>query len=365
MNVIRKLCAFFCAAAAFLCFSVSPVPAFPGINSQLPDVSGQYVYYRDYSFQYEAYIGFLYYDEGTYAMRYFSPAQPLSGIGSGGGQTTSVPNSIELLFTVNTGVNYTDMTGEKFITTLSSSDTEIVNYMHDLVYELSARRRQLYEVPVAEPVEVRDEFLQFGGSVLMTYSSAVPVFGLQSIKAADGALLFELVSVGALASSDDTSFSDFKGFPVPLVDKERNFRTQQAEPSIQVRFNSQQVLLDPQWSQAADNMFMLGDAALLVMSDFSATGDISEIFDVYSRNFCLGSTGTYSDWRNRVVTRTEDSLSVEILYYMPESNAVSRDFKILHKKADGSWNVLSLTVFDNAYKANRHYFDVLLESYQP
>ena len=159
--------------------------------------------------------------------------------------------------------------------------------------------------------------------------------------------------------------SDFKGFPVPLVDKERNFRTQQTEPSVPIRFNSQQVLLDPQWSQAADNMFMLGDAALLVMSDFSATGDISEIFDVYSRNFCLGSTGTYSDWRNRVVTRTEDSLSVEILYYMPESNAVSRDFKILHKKADGSWNVLSLTVFDNAYKANRHYFDVLLESYQP
>ena len=48
--------------------ALTPVAAFPGIQSYLKDESGQYVYYRDYTFPYEAYVGFLHYDEGTYGM---------------------------------------------------------------------------------------------------------------------------------------------------------------------------------------------------------------------------------------------------------------------------------------------------------
>jgi len=39
----------------------------------LPDASGEYVYYRDSSFNRESYIGFLYYDDSTYEARYYAP----------------------------------------------------------------------------------------------------------------------------------------------------------------------------------------------------------------------------------------------------------------------------------------------------
>lgn len=350
--------------------------AFPGIQNYLKDESGQYVYYRDYTFPYEAYVGFLHYDEGTYGMRFYAPNQPLEGVSLEAAQTNAgtkggivgVPKSIEVLFTVNTETTVTEMTGERFLTNISGSDTEIVNYLHDLVYEFSARRRKLSDPVVTKEVSSREDFYQFGGKVTINYSCEVPIFNIKEIIDANGTPAFELVTVGALANSSDNSFFDFTGFPAPMQDKPRNFTSTEKKPSEKVQYKSQEIKLDDQWSQVAENMFMLGDVAMLVMSEFQPanpdSADTTAILDAFSRNLSLGTTGTYTDWGNRKIDRSKNKLEVNIRTYIPEDNAVSQNFKFATKNKDGNYSIMNLTIFDKAYKANRKYFDAVVNSYK-
>ena len=348
------------------CFLVSfPLIAFPGINAYCPNASGQYVYYRDYSFDFEAYVGFLCYDEGTYAMRFFAPQYPMENAPVRAGKATGFPKSIDILFTVNPDIQHTELTGERFLSIIESSDTEIVNYMHDLVYEFSARRRAAGQV--TETLQVQDDFDQFGGTVTMEYSFDVPIFNLKQICSKDGNPIFQMITAGALVSSSDTSFSSFEGFPAPLKDIQRKFTSKHKKSNTEIKYNDQSILLDDQWSQAADNMFFLGDVAVLVMSDFPASKDSSteSILDSFSRVLSLGTQNSYAVWNNRKIEKTKKSLSVEISYFLPKENAVSRDFKIITKNQKSeSFSVISLTVFDNAYKTNKEYFDSILKSYK-
>ena len=58
----------------FMIFSLNCLFALPGVQQLLPDQSGQFVYYRDSSFDRESYVGIIYFDEATYGLRYFAPA---------------------------------------------------------------------------------------------------------------------------------------------------------------------------------------------------------------------------------------------------------------------------------------------------
>lgn len=357
--------------------AVTPAAAFPGIQSYLKDESGQYVYYRDYTFPYEAYVGFLHYDEGTYGMRFYAPNQPLEGVSQAAAQAgvatkggmVGAPKSVEVLFTVNTESNVTEMTGEKFLTNITGNDTEIVNYLHDLVYEFSARRRKLADPVVTKEASSREDFSQFGGTVTMKYSFDIPIFNLKEIIGADGAPSFQLATVGALASSADNSFFEFTGFPAPMQDKARNFTSTQKKPSQKVRYQSQEIKLDHQWTQAAENMYLLGDVAMVAMTEFQpseqvATAGTTAILDAFCRNLSLGTTGSYTDWGNRKIQRSKNSLEVSLRTHIPEDNAVSQNFKFITKNKAGGYSIMTLTIFDRAYKDNRKYFDAIVKSYK-
>lgn len=372
-----KKTAVFIFSLVMMMVAVPTVMAFPGIQSYLRDESGQYVYYRDYTFNYEAYVGFLHYDEGTYGMRFYAPNQPIEGVSLDAAQMNSgtrgglvgVPKSIDILFTVNTDIEVTEMTGEKFLTSISNSDTDIVNYLHDLVYEFSARRRKLADPVVTKETSSREDFPQFGGKVTMKYSFDIPIFNLREIIGVDGTPVFEVVTVGALASSSDNSFSEFKGFPAPMQDKNRNFTSTEKKPSEKIGYESQEIKLDDQWTQAAENMFLLGDVAILVMSEFNpaeqtvAAGN-QAILDAFCRNLSLGSTGSYTDWGNRKLERKKNQVRVSLRTHLPQDEAVSQNFKFITKNKDGKYSLMTLTVFDKAYKANRKYFDAIIKSYK-
>lgn len=360
-----------------LVVAITPASAFPGIQSYLKDESGQYVYYRDYTFPYEAYVGFLHYDEGTYGMRFYAPSQPLEGAsfeaaqrnaGAKGG-VVGVPKSVELLFTVNTETNVTEMTGEKFLTSISGSDTDIVNYLHDLIYEFSARRRKLADPVVTKAVSSREDFPQFGGPVTMKYDFDIPIFNLQEIIDANGMPAFQVATVGMLASSSDNSFFEFTGFPAPMQDKPRNFISTEKKPSKKIRFESQEIKLDDQWTQAAENMYLLGDVAMVAMTEFQPSEQVAAagsaaILDAFCRTLSLGSTGSYTDWGNRKIKRGRNELEVSIRTHLPEDNSVSQNFKFITKNKAGGYSILTLTVFDRAYKDNRSYFDAIVKSYK-
>ena len=351
--------------------------AFPGIQSYLKDDSGQYVYYRDYTFPYEAYVGFLHYDEGTYGMRFYAPSQPLEGISLAAAQAgvatkggmVGAPKSVEILFTVNTEADVTEMTGERFLTNITGSDTEIVNYLHDLIYEFSARRRKLSDPVVTKEVSSREDFSQFGGKVTMRYDFDIPIFNLKEIIDIDGKPALQVATVGALTSSADNSFFEFTGFPAPMQDKPRSFTSTEKKPNKKIELESQEIKLDSQWTQAAENMYLLGDVAMIMFSEFQpaeqvAAAGTTTILDAFCRNLSLGTTGSYTDWGNRKIDRSKNKLEVNIRTYMPQEGAVSQNFKFVTKNKACGYSIMSLTIFDNAYKANRSYFDAIVKSYK-
>lgn len=344
--------------------------AFPGIQSYLKDDSGQYVYYRDYTFPYEAYVGILHYDEGTYGMRFYAPNQPLEGVSpSSNGQVVGAPKAVEILFTLNTERDVTEITGERFLTNITGSDTEIVNYLHDLIYEFSARRRKLTDSVVKSEVSSREDFSQFGGKVTMKYSFDIPIFNLKEIIDVDGKPAFQVTTVGALTSSSDNSFFEFTGFPAPMQDKPRSFTSTEKKPNKKIEVGSQEIKLDSQWTQAAENMYLLGDVAMIVFSEFQPTEQVAAagsqaIFDALCRNLSLGTTGTYTDWGNRKVKEGKNELEITIRNHIPQDQAVSQNFKFVTKNKAGSYSIMTLTIFDNAYKANRKYFDAIVKSYK-
>ena len=296
----------------------------------------------------------------------FEAAQRNAGAKGG---VVGVPKSVELLFTVNTETNVTEMTGEKFLTSISGSDTDIVNYLHDLIYEFSARRRKLADPVVTKAASSREDFPQFGGPVTMKYDFDIPIFNLQEIIDADGMPAFQVATVGMLASSSDNSFFEFTGFPAPMQDKPRSFISTEKKPSKKIRFESQEIKLDDQWTQAAENMYLLGDVAMVAMTEFQPSEQVAAagsaaILDAFCRTLSLGSTGSYTDWGNRKIKRGRNELEVSIRTHLPEDNAVSQNFKFITKNKAGGYSILTLTIFDRAYKDNRSYFDAIVKSYK-
>ena len=128
------------AAAIFICsaFYLASVYAVPGVKDFLPTESGQYVYYRDSTFPQPAYIGFLQYDEGNYAIRCYAP------------EAASGSKEITLFFTLDTAKDSVLMTGEKIEQVLQPEDAPTVNYLHDLFYEFAANRKKVTPEKLAE-----------------------------------------------------------------------------------------------------------------------------------------------------------------------------------------------------------------------
>lgn len=182
--------------------------AFPGIQSLFPTSSGQYVYYRDYSFPKETYIGFLQYDEGTYAIRYF----------------TQVPENgtlpiIEMYLTLDTDVDYVDITGEKIVSPVTQNDVELMNYLHDLLYEFASRRKKINDADFLNTVTSSEDFMQFGGMVTIDWDFYIPIFNLNRMISEEGDILFEAVTMGTLKDNNDQSFVSFSGIEnIPIID---------------------------------------------------------------------------------------------------------------------------------------------------
>ena len=181
--------------------------ALPGFTPFIPDSAGEYVYYRDSSFTRESYIGILAYDDATIQIRYFAPKD----------DTAMLPaKEIAILITVDPKADFWNMTGEKIISTIlpDTDDTDIVNYLHDLLYEFSARRISAAAVE-SDKLILDQDFEQFGGKVAMTFDARVPLFNIRSIADEKGNKVFDCVTIGTIKSSEDKSFEAFKGFAVP------------------------------------------------------------------------------------------------------------------------------------------------------
>ena len=350
--IMKKIITFF---VCLLNFSV--LFCLPGVKSEIKDLSGQYVYYKDSSFERESYFGILYYDEGTYCLRYYAPSYKT-------GKTTFPRKDIQILFSLNTEVKYVELIGEKIITSVTPEDTHLINYLHDLLYELTARRQKAGKI--TNKTSVPQVYEQFGGNVTINFDPLIPIFNIKDISMPDNSTPFKIVTAGQLLSSSDKSFSDFSGFPTKITDKKHNLKIKNVNKNeFSYKKNdkiTQKIVLDSLWKQNAENLFTLDNNAVLAL-DVIETNEINNTINSLSRKFILGTDYSYPNYDLLKIREINNTHFFSNTYFNTLSNTYTIDYKILTQIDNKHLGILTLSVFYGAHKGNQKYFENILSEY--
>lgn len=333
---------FFTSFIVLLFFSVIPFRAFalPGITDYLPTEAGQYVYYKDYTFKNDTYIGFLQYDDATFSARFFSPASESGTI------------NVLIVFTVDSAKDKLELTGENIIQADGTIDVSTeVNYLHDLLYELTARRKKISAQDLKNNYRNTDIYWQFGGEVTLIWDNKIPIFNLAKIQNASGDILLQAVCLNAITSSDDKGFENFAGFPaLPQQPKKSKFN---------------QKKLDKQWKAASENMWLLNSDALVFTSESELLLDFfnDKLFsfdDYFSRAYLLSSESNYGYLPLAEVKHINGSLVVSSMQYNIQTKKWTKDIKIIRNKEGSKYQISGITVFYDYYKKYSAYFDTIV-----
>ena len=358
MKKITKLL----SISIFMLFS-SFAFAIPWITDFLPTNSGSYVYYQDFTYPSETYIGFLLYDANTYALRYVSPKAQNSA------------KSICLYVTVDPNKNGIELTGEHIEGEISQNDVETLNYLHDLLYELASRRKEQNGKNFSNSVKSIENFSQFGGEVIMKYSAFVPFFNLVEISASQNNEVFtpennqtekkllSLAYIGSLVNENDTSFTDFNGLP--------NFPSVQANQSEKIKsplFKQKQDLgnfsfkIDKNWLSLSENTWSLGEKSILnTFSIQFADATVGQSDFVMSVMLCP-EKNIFPNFSQLETKRGENFLHFSLPTFSTETGKIVRNLTGLFNLNEKEIQVVSITVDEVVYQTNRKYFDAILNS---
>ena len=348
-----------CSSVLFILLFCSGLFALPGIDEWMPTASGEYVYYRDYTFTDESYIGFLQYDAGTYAVRYYS-------LGNTSDKKNPIPpKDIQILLTMKKDSAFVELTGEKIIGELGADDVDIVNYLHDLVYEFNARRKKMNGKDFSKSLVSTEIYEQFGGEVTMTYKGYIPLYSLDAIRNEKGDLLFQAVTIGTLLDSSDTSFADFAGF--------KNLTSLK-------RVADKKANLDEFWKTNDNIVYSINNKALYMVNTFTFEESYFSnlpysLEDYFIRNFLTSTEGDYiylpfvSIQKEKgerkpyllltsTIMRTEESMRIT-----KTKDAFQKDFKVLIRENENSYWLCTLTMENDYYNLNKSYFDNYLKTF--
>ena len=340
-----------CGVAAF---------ALPGFTPFVPDTFGEYVYYRDYSFARESYIGLLNYDDTSYQIRYYAPASR---------ELAAPEKTIALLFSVNPDSDFMDMTGEKIISELdpNGNDVDILNYLHDILYEFSSRRIKLFELG-AEPVNSTQDYEQFGGKTTICFDSLVPLFNIKSITGDDGTVILSCITFGRILNAEDTSFEDFKGL-VPAKPYHAPTKTKiKGKAKKYTTAEGQSITLDSNWEQPMDNCWVYGDDAFLTIATVPVYFEDADVNDLYVlRRITESTDGSYNDFETMELKKDAKKHLTKILVKssQPQNGKVVYIIKELtNDTSKKQHSYVSLATFEDSYLEKSSYYTKLLKSFK-
>ena len=342
-----------------LCVTVSAF-TLPGFTPFVPDTAGEYVYYRDYSFNRESYIGILNYDDTSYQIRYYAPAD----------RDLVLPETnLAILFSLNPESNFFDMTGEKIITDVDpyGDDVDILNYLHDLLYEFSSRRIKLDDLEGTE-IFTTQEFEQFGGKVTMCFDSMIPLFNLKQILGANNELIFNCITFGRILDGEDTTFEDFKGL-VPAQEYHAPTKTKIKGKSVKYKLeDGQQITLDSNWTQEMENCWMYGEEAFVTIASIPKYFEDQSLNDLFIMRRILESTGgSYTDIETAEFKFDVKKYTIRIIAKssQPENNRVVYVIKQITTDPSKEINsYLSLAAYEDSYLDKSSYYTKLLKSFK-
>lgn len=347
---------FLIALAAF-CFLI-PAFALPGFTPYVPDLAGEWVFYKDNTFERESYIGLLSYDEATYQMKYYAPRSK---------ETMEGEKEIAILFSIDPESGYLDMNGERIITDVdpNSNDVDILNYLHDLLYEFSSRRIKIDDLTDKE-YSVSQEYEQFGGKVIFTFDSVIPLFNIKSIKGIDGTVLLNCCTFGRILSAEDKTFENFKGiekgkpYHAPGKDKSK------AKSKKFTTEDNQTITLDTSWTQAMDNAWTYGNEAFLTIATIPTYYEDKNVNNTFILRRVLESVdGSYTNFEDIEILRDTKTNTYKITskIYQPENNQIIYAIKqIVSNSGKNTNSYLSLSVYEDSYLEKSNYYSKILKT---
>lgn len=337
------------------------------LSSFPPSLSGDYAVYRDYSWKAPTWVGFLYYDESTYGAVAVTP---------------STGARVKVLFSVETVDGKMILTGQNVVSKVTPDDVVTVNYLMSLLPEiwgwrslpdrspakaasdarLSGRSQRSERSPLLPPtVSVSANLPDFGGDVTLTWAPEIPVFNLAGVNAAGGKPVLELARIGRIRSGGEDAFFGF--LPTPDAKSGVSFALPASRKAETRTVDGVKLALDGQWTMVADNTFFLGDAAVIIVDTLDiALMQIPAVNLPLSmvRLFSLSSDFSWSYPGEMAVSGSRRSFRVTNLFYDVKTGAANRDIKECRLREDGKkCVVVSLSVSETAYRANKSYFDAL------
>ncbi len=335
--------------------------ALPGFTPFVPDIAGEYVYYRDYSFARESYIGILNYDDQTYQIRYYAPVSR---------ETVSPEKEIAIAFSLNPDSDFFDMTGEKIISDFdyySEDDIDILNYLHDILYEFSSRRIKLFELKEKEITSVQ-EYDQFGGNVSICFDSLIPLFNIKTIKLTDGTPVLSCITFGRIIDGEDTSFSDFKGLvaakpyhapsKTKIKGKSKKFTTS----------DGQTITLDSNWEQPMENCWMFGEEAFLTIASIPVYFEDNAVNNLFVlRRICESTDGSYIDFETMELSIDNKKHLTKIVAKSSQAQNNQVVYVIKELTTDPSKEInsyISLAAYEDSYLEKSSYYSKILKTFK-
>lgn len=342
--------------------------AMPGFSSFIQDQAGEFVYYRDYTFERESYVGFLEYDSYTYQLRYYAPA------------SNNLPEkTIATLVTLDLVKNHIDFTGEKIIAAdyNNPEDVDIINYLHDLIYEFSKRRSQLFEVKPSMDGYVNfdtmktnglyqnDYYAQFGGDITIVYDCVIPFFNIKRIEDTKGKPIFECVELGQIKNSEETIFDNYKPLP-PKIKIKQNSKKMKGVKPVEFSINNQQIIVDNTWEEKLDYMWVQGEDAILTLMTYNTNNNNDSYYIQYFliRSFLECKDNNFIDYTTCDVIFTDKGFKLYSETYAPNTKKVYYTVKFITLNKDMNYDYLSFAATRGAYQIKQSYYDKILKTYK-
>ncbi|UTC61950.1 hypothetical protein E4O05_10535 [Treponema sp. OMZ 787] len=332
---------FFLLTAAAFSFAAEEKPAWEGTES------GDYVIYRDLSWKEPAWAGFLYYNDNEIGSFLYT---------SNGKIFAKVLFSGEILdgdFVI---------TGQNNISGINTDPayTYAVNYLMGMLPKLySWKSQNLIESLVIKTGSKTVNEEQFGGESEVKFQSYIPLFHVKEILDSGKKKAFELVEMGK--TMDEKTFFEFtpneetKQLETKFVLNPKAKKEQRTVDGIKLS-------LDSQWKQIADNAFLMGNEAFLNVNtiDLKKTPDIKgREADFLIKYFSSSGKASKVLAKNTEVTGSKQKFKIINKVYDLETKSTKHDIKLVIKKENSKYTVVSLTVDKASYQKYKEYFDGL------
>lgn len=354
--IMKTTKSIFLAVIASLAINFS-IFAIPGVEQPIQDQSGQFVYYKDSTFDRESYIGIIFFDDSTYGLRYYAPTDLKNG---------KPETKMQVYLTIDSVLAATkgkiEFTGERVEPLPSSQDeTDIINYLHDFVYELFPKRIMIGTID--KTYSENCDYAQFGGRVSIQYDSMIPVLNLKQIVTSDGKIALSAITGGKLINSTDTTFTDFKGIPAKSsASAEKVKKGKSAKIEIENEGLKSQVFeLDSNWEQKSAASWMYKSVAA-VSSAVLPINDAQK--NVLLRSLILGRDHSYPDWTKQKFSEKNGKIELSQIFYDSDSKSFKNDFKKIETLNENAKSIFTLTVDSASYTKNKSYFDGIVNSYK-